>query len=167
MDKSELQEILSKHKLWLNNEGGQRANLKGVDLQGAELEGANLQGAILPLANMRGAYLLGANMRGANLRRADLREADLQWADLQGAELREVDLRETNLDFSCLPLWCGSKYMKVDSRIAQQLAAHFCALDCDDETYIKARDAILDFARGSHVAEYMLESEDECTQEKS
>jgi len=31
-------------------------------------------------------------------------------------------------------------------------AAHFCALDCDDEEYQKARDTILEFAKGSHRA---------------
>jgi len=43
--------------------------------------------------------------------------------------------------------FCGAK---VD--FAQQIAAHFCALDCDDEEYQKARDAILEFAKGSHRA---------------
>ena len=78
-----------------------------------------------------------ANLQGANLQRADLRWADLRWADL---------------DFSVWPLWCGSKQVKVDKRIASQLAAHFCALDCADKDYIKARDAILEFAQSSHIA---------------
>ena len=69
-------------------------------------------------------------------------------ADLQGA-----DLRDANLDYSCLPLRCGSKKMKVDKRIASQIAAHFCALNCDDENYQEARTAILEFARMGHRAD--------------
>jgi hypothetical protein len=49
-------------------------------------------------------------------------------------------------------LWCGSKGVKVDKHIAAQLAAHFCALDCDDADYLAARTAILEFAKTSHRA---------------
>jgi hypothetical protein len=38
-------------------------------------------------------------------------------------------------------------------KIAAQLAAHFCVLDCDDPEYQKARKAILKFAKTSHRAE--------------
>jgi len=93
-------------------------------------------------ANLRGANLRGADLQGANLRGADLQYADLQYADLRGADL----------DYSCLPLWCGSKGMIVDRRIAAQIAAHFCALDCDDADYQAARTTILEFARTSHRA---------------
>jgi len=75
----------------------------------AYLVGADLRGA-----NLRGAYLSGANLRGADLRGADLRGAGLRGADLSGADI----------DFSCWPLWCGSKNVTVDFRIAAQLAAH-------------------------------------------
>ena len=55
-------EILEKHKKWLSNEGGERADLRGADLRGANLNGANLN--------------------GANLRYADLRYADLDYSCL-------------------------------------------------------------------------------------
>jgi len=32
------------------------------------------------------------------------------------------------------------------------LAAHFCVLICDDPDYIKARDAVMEFAKTSHRA---------------
>jgi len=128
MNNTELNCILDNHKKWCNGEcGGQRANLQGANLQRADL-------------------------RWANLQRADLQEADLQGANLQRADLRWADLRWADLDFSVWPLWCGSKQVKVDKRIASQLAAHFCALDCADKDYIKARDAILEFAQSSHIA---------------
>ena len=74
-------------------------------------------------------------------------------ADLRGSDLRGSDLSGSDLDFSCWPLWCGSKNVKVDRRIAAQLAAHFCVLDCDDPDYQKARKSILGFAKSSHRAE--------------
>ena len=65
MNKDVLNEILKKHKMWLDNEnGGTRADLRG----------------------------------------ADLREADL--------------------DFSCLPLWCGSLNAHFDDRVLIQIAYH-------------------------------------------
>jgi uncharacterized protein YjbI with pentapeptide repeats len=132
------------------------ANLRGADLRGADLSGADLSGANLRGADLRGADLSGANLTGANLTRADLTganltRADLRGADLSGANLRGADLRGANIDLSCWPLWCGSKNVKVDDKIARQLAAHFCVLDCDNAEYQAARAAILEFAKGSHM----------------
>ena len=136
MNTDELKTMLEKHKLWLDDEeGGKRADLRDADLRGANLRGANLQ-----YANLRGANLRGANLRGA---------------DLRGADLQRADLLDANLDYSCFPLWCGSKGMIVDKRIAAQIAAHFCALDCDDADYLAARTAILEFAKSSHLAEVL------------
>lgn len=76
--------------------------------------------------------------------------ADLSGANLQKADLRNVDLSGANLDYSVWPLWCGELHVKTDRRIMAQLAYHFCAQDCDDPDYIKARDAILWFANSFH-----------------
>lgn len=104
--------------------------------------------------------LLDFNLRGADLCEADLCEADLCETDLCGADLcganlhrtdlRAADLRGANIDYACWPLWRGSLGVKVDVRIARQLAYHLCALDCDDPEYIKARDALLPFANQFH-----------------
>lgn len=91
-------------------------------------------------ADLRGADLSGANLFGANLFGADLRGAYLSGANLFGAYL----------DYSCWPLWCGSLDVKVDARIARQLAYHFCRLDCDDPEYLEARKAIAEFANKFH-----------------
>ena len=168
MNDEELQNILEKHALWVQDkEGGEQANLLGANLRGANLRSANLQRANLREANLQGADLRGANLQGADLRGANLqgavlwganlREANLQGArlrgaDLWGADLREADLRGADLDYSCLPLSCGSKGMIVDDRIAMQIAAHFCALSCDDPDFLAARAAILPFAQTSHRA---------------
>ena len=126
MTQKELKAILDRHKKWLRNEeNGERANLCGADLNRADLNRANL---------------FGANLFGADLGRASLNEADLRRADLCGADL----------DYSCWPLWCGSLDVKVDARIARQLAYHFCRLDCDDPEYLEARKAIAEFANKFH-----------------
>lgn len=79
-----------------------------------------------------------------------LLDFDLCGVDLREVDLKGADLRGADIDYSCWPLWCGSLGVKVDVRIARQLAYHFCALDCDDPEYIKARNAILDIANQFH-----------------
>ena len=146
MEQAKLQEILQKHKKWLdgdNIEGVKadlfdadlfdadlrNADLCGADLRDANLRGANLCGADLRDANLRGANLCGANLCGADLFDADLRNADLCGANLCGANLRGANLRDANLysadlDFSCLPLWCGGLDVQIDDRLARQILYH-------------------------------------------
>lgn len=70
---------------------------------------------------------------------------------LSGKEGGEkANLSGANLDYSCWTLWCGSLDVKVDARIARQLAYHFCRLDCDDPEYLEARESIAEFANGFH-----------------
>ena len=77
-------EVLQRHAKWLKNEeGGEKANLRGANLRDADLWGANLRDA-----NLRGANLWGANLRGA-----DLWDANLRGANLRGADLRDANLR--------------------------------------------------------------------------
>ena len=79
-------EVLQRHAKWLEDEeGGEKADLRGADLWGANLWGANLWGANLRDADLRGANLRGANLWGANLWGANLRDADLRDANLWGA----------------------------------------------------------------------------------
>ncbi|GKG94915.1 hypothetical protein CE91St38_29230 [Desulfovibrionaceae bacterium] len=109
-------QILQRHAKWLEFGGtdGGRADLSAADLRCADLSGANLRDA-----DLRGANLSGANLSGANLSDADLRDADLRGANLSGADL----------DFSCWPLWCGSKNVKADDRLVAQLIFHVTRLD--------------------------------------
>jgi len=137
MKQSDLNEILKKHKRWIKNEeGGEPADLQGADLQDADLR----------YADLRYADLRSADLQGADLRSADLQDADLQGADLQGA----------NLDYSCFPLWCGSKGMKIDRRLFLQLLAHVCAVDVDDEECKQVQAQLTPLAIQSHVAEFLL-----------
>ena len=157
MTQEELNMILDKHRKWLNDEegGGERAYLREANLRGADLSETDLRRAKLCRANLRRADLRRVNFSETDLRRASLNEADLRRADLRRAKLSEAylggaDLCGANLDYSCWPLWCGSLDVKVDARIARQLAYHFCRLDCDDPEYLEARKAITEFANGFH-----------------
>ena len=68
-----LQEIIKSHGRWLRNEeGGERANLRGADLSGADLSSADLSSADLSSANLRSADLSGADLSGADLSGANL-----------------------------------------------------------------------------------------------
>ena len=123
------------------------ANLCGANLSGAILLGANLRGAILRGANLNDAILSGANLLGANLWGANLRGADLLGANLLGA----------NLDYSCLPLWCGSLSANFDDRQIIQFVYHIVksglnSTNTSDE--IKSELAkLIDLANKFHMAD--------------
>ena len=99
----DLKKILDEHLLWLNGEGGGRADLRGANLCNANLFGADLRGA-----NLRGANLCGADLSGANLCDADLRGADLCNANLRGADLScaSMDQMIWNIHTAFYPLQC-------------------------------------------------------------
>lgn len=146
MKQNEINEIIRKHEMWLENRaGGKRAYLCRADLFVADLRLADLR-----RADLCGAVLYGADLRRADLRRADLRGADLYGADLYRAVLCGADLRGANLDFSCWPLWCGSLDVTVDKRIAAQLAYHFCRVRCDDPEVKEAQKALAHLANQFH-----------------
>ena len=93
----DLKKILDEHLLWLNGEGGSRANLRDADLRNADLFGANLSNANLFGANLRGANLRDADLSNANLSNANLFGANLRGANLFGANLRGANLRNADL----------------------------------------------------------------------
>ena len=104
----DLKKILDEHLLWLNGEGGSRADLRGANLRDADLSCANLSCANLSNANLFGANLRGANLRGADLSFANLRGANLRDADLRGADLScaSMDQMMWNIYTVFYPLQC-------------------------------------------------------------
>jgi uncharacterized protein YjbI with pentapeptide repeats len=75
MEKTLLNDILEKHKLWISgSDGGVKAVLSDADLKGADLSDADLSDA----------NLFGANLGGVNLSDANLNGVDLNGADLSG-----------------------------------------------------------------------------------
>lgn len=127
MTRTELLEILERHRKWLVGEdGGEYASLSGADLRYADLRYANLS---------------GADLRGADLRYAYLRGADLSRADLRGA-----DLRGTNLYKCCLPLRCGGTHITLDRLQMAQLIYHFCSMECEDSEVLALQKSLYAFA---------------------
>ena len=102
MTKNELNEILENHELWLNNKGGKRADLSGVNLRNADLRYADLRYANLYNANLYNADLRYANLYSADLRYANLMDADLYNANLKCADLRYANLNSANLKYADL-----------------------------------------------------------------
>ena len=100
MDENRLNEILDKHKKWLNGEeSGERADLHDSILSSSDLRGSDMRSSILSSSDMRGS-------------------------DMRGSILSGSDLRGSDLDYSVWPLWCGSLKAHVDDRIAIQLLYH-------------------------------------------
>ena len=170
METNKLNEILRKHKMWLNDEEGgvcanlsnanlAYANLSNTDLYDANLDHANLAYANLSYAKLSYADLDHANLDSANLYHADLECANLDSANLDGANLYRANLDSANLvnanlDFSCLPLWCGSLSAQFDDKQLKQIAYHLVkaglqSKNASEET--KAELAkLIDFANGFH-----------------
>ena len=154
MNKKELDCVISKHKEWINGDGGEYASLSHEDLRGASLRYANLSHADLSGADLSDADLRDANLKYANLRDADLTGANLRDADLTDADLRGANLRDTNLDYSCLPLWCGSLEAHFDDKQLVQIAYHLVksglqSKNASEETK-KELSKLIDFANKFH-----------------
>lgn len=86
MIKNELNEILENHKLWLNGEGGECANLRGADLRYANLYNIDLRCADLNSADLNSANLRCANLSGASLYNANLYSSNLNNANLNNVK---------------------------------------------------------------------------------
>ena len=154
MNKKELDCVISKHKEWINGDGGEYASLSDADLRGASLRYANLSHADLSGADLSDADLRDANLKYANLRDADLKYANLRDADLTDADLRGANLRDANLDYSCLPLWCGSLEAHFDDRQLVQIAYHLVksglqSKNASEETKTELS-KLIDFANKFH-----------------
>ena len=149
MNKKELDCVISKHKEWINGDGGEYASLSYADLRGASLKYTDLRGANLSHADLR--Y---ASLSHADLSSVDLSDADLRGAGLKGADLRGADLRGADLDYSCLPLWCGSLEAHFDDRQLVQIAYHLVkaglqSKNASEETK-KELSKLIDFANKFH-----------------
>ena len=165
MDKNEIQEILEQHKLWLNDNSGERINLQGADLRGIDLREANLRGANLysvwldgadlsladlSYTNLRDADLHNVNLCGANLHEAELNRTDLSGADLGGANLCYTDLSYANLYGANLldaNLHGAILQGAILDNVKSNYHTNFFALQCPEEGsfigYKKARGHII------------------------
>jgi len=113
-----LNEILHKHKLWLNSDkDGQRAvfkdmdlsgiNLKGEDLRDADFRHTNLEAAVFTNTDLRAArfdnsILYRATFHGANLRETRFLMCNLERADLSEVGAIGANFNESNMRDACL-----------------------------------------------------------------
>lgn len=113
INKTELEEILYKHRLWLIGESeGSRADLSNMDLRGvkficpdlrcidfcySDLRGVDMSNCALDHANFTGANIRKANFSGANLHDAILIHADCEDADFSKAILYSANFMSSNL----------------------------------------------------------------------
>lgn len=98
-----------------------------------------------------------ADLRFTDLRGANLQGANLYNADLQGANLYNANLRGADIDYSCLPLWCGSLSANFDSKHLKQIAYHLvkAGLNSTNATDEDKRELskLIDYANGFHRAQ--------------
>jgi hypothetical protein len=132
LDIKDLNAMVEKHKLWLeDSEGGIRAdfsmkqllyssfvdanlshanfhsaNLSYTDFSGANLRRADFSGAYLSNCNFSGADLFDANFTGANLEGASLKNALLYCTNLGHTTLVDADLSGANLNTA--NLYCAN-----------------------------------------------------------
>ena len=113
MNKTELDEIVRLHALWLKGDSsGKKAYLSDADLSSAYLRGADLSGAYLSGADLSGAYLSDADLSGANLSGANLSGASLSGANTGAARFIQASgvgssRRRTTYRADTDRIWCG------------------------------------------------------------
>ena len=69
-------------------------------------------------------------------------------------DFRRANLRGADLDFSTLPLWCGSFDLTCDTRLVSQLLYHLCRLDvrdCPEWEELRHDPRLVALANQSHV----------------
>jgi uncharacterized protein YjbI with pentapeptide repeats len=115
----EIQEILTKHQLWLEGEeGGERAKLTGVILAGTYLAGVNLAGADLARADLAGATFVCADFTGARLTGADLTGVNFTRAILEGVigngrEIKSMQLGTYSITYTAQVLQIGCRQYPI------------------------------------------------------
>lgn len=120
MTQEELNEVLEKHKLWLEDkEGGVKANLSNADL------------------------------RYANLRNADLSDADLRYANLSNADLRYANLDYSYLPLWCGSLSANFDDKQLKQIAYHLVKAGLQSNNASEETK-EELSKLIDFANGFH-----------------
>jgi hypothetical protein len=111
-----LNDLLRKHKLWLEDETkGKRADFGHYDLGSVDLRNKDL----------RGAYLFNT----------DYTKADIRGADFRGTLLTRPSFRVSD----------NNSGVKIDKRTARDLIAFICSMECDDKEFNHIRDLGLKF----------------------
>ena len=142
MNAMELRKVLEQHQLWLNGEGGKRADLRGVylfhanlsytDLSYADLSGADLSYADLSNADLSYADLSHADLSYADMSHVYLYHANLSYTDLFHADLSYTDLCGANMGYAMMR---GVDLCGATLRGANLTNADLCGAKLDDAKY--------------------------------
>lgn len=132
----------------------QHANLSGTDFSYASFMGIHFAYTKLKNANFEGANLHRANFKDANLFGANFTFANLMSVNFKSATLSHADFKGADIDFSCLPLWCGSLNVHFDDRQLKQIAYHLVRAGLQSKNASKETKSelnkLVDFANGFH-----------------
>ena len=89
-------------------------------------------------------------------KKANLCNKNLSHLSLDRASLNGASLNGANIDFSCLPLWCGSLTAHFDDRQLTQIAYHLVkaglhSKNASEETKrVLSKPDLVEFANGFH-----------------
>lgn len=124
MIQKELEEVLRKHKLWLEN----KPDAEKAVFTGRSLKRKDLSKAVLAKADLQHSQWSTCNFSSCDLSGADLRNAILCDCKLYGCNLEDCDMRNMHMDRCSWPLWRGSLKACVDDTIVLQLLYHALSL---------------------------------------
>lgn len=151
MTQEELAAVLAKHKLWLEEKGGERANLYGAkldftDMNGVNLCCANLNATNLHRASFRTADLCGVDFNGANLYAVDFTRANLNGASFYDAHITRTkfncaDLSDARLEGARLE--ANRRVIKLLRRAIRSDGEEFFLWHCHEGFYVKCQQMIL------------------------
>ena len=125
-----LEEILERHKHWLNRDCENWESMQ-ADLHGVDISYANMRGVNMSYANMRGANMRGADMSGANMHGADMCGVNMSYANMHGAVMCGVNMSYANMggaDMSGVDM-CYANMRGVDMRGVDISYANMCDAD--------------------------------------
>lgn len=156
MTQKELEEVQSKHIMWLEN----KPNGEKALFTDRGLKNKNLTRAIFARADLRHSQWTGCNFTSCDLQEADLKNAILSDCDLHGCNLEACDMRNIYIDRCSWPLWRGSLKAYVDDNTVLQLLFHALSLAQHSPYVSKALKADLLTKETVYIANRYFRSED-------
>lgn len=151
MTQEELAAVLAKHKLWLEEKGGERANLYGAKLDFTDMDGVNLCGASLNATNLHRASFRTADLCGVDFNGANLYAVDFTRANLYGASFYDASLTRTkfngadlsNANFEGAKIEADRKVIKLHRRAIRSDGQEFFLWHCREGFYVKCEQMVL------------------------
>ncbi len=98
MTEPELRQILDDHTLWLNHNGGKRADIEGEVIPLMDLKHSNLAKSNCVNNDFSGLDLRGTNFYHAHLSTCDFTNADLRYVDFGFANLENCNFTGANTE---------------------------------------------------------------------